>query len=167
MRVHDPRRFAEVLLAEDKGWSEAKVGSLLTGGSEVRAHHAHPRARDLLHGAVDDNGKLQTFGDLYGLDDSRGRQPFRQESPVRDASIRRRNGCEPAAGYARASAPATILRAINSGRGDLEYFLALSARPSVRLICLWPEAAAARSALKSLLAGEVQTTSTDSDHVCA
>ena len=32
MRVHEPRRLAEILLAEDKGWSEAKVGAMWSSG---------------------------------------------------------------------------------------------------------------------------------------
>ena len=39
MRVHEPRRLASILLAEDKGWSEAKVGSLFNGDSEVQLVH--------------------------------------------------------------------------------------------------------------------------------
>ena len=32
MRVKNPRRLAEVLLAEDKGWSSSQVGSAIAGG---------------------------------------------------------------------------------------------------------------------------------------
>jgi hypothetical protein len=67
MRVHEPRRFAELLLAEDKGWSAEKVGSMFSGG-EVQLNKHIPVHVTYFTARVDDNGKLQTYGDFYGLD---------------------------------------------------------------------------------------------------
>ena len=58
MRVHEPRRLAEVLLAEDKGWSEAKVGSLLNSGGEVQLDKHIPVHVTYFTARVDDKGKL-------------------------------------------------------------------------------------------------------------
>ncbi len=67
MRVHEPRRFAELLLAEDKGWSAEKVGSMFSGG-EVQLDKHIPVHVTYITMRVDDNGQLQTYGDFYGLD---------------------------------------------------------------------------------------------------
>lgn len=67
MRVHEPRRFAELLLAEDKGWSAEKVGSMFSGG-EVQLDKHIPVHVTYFTTRVDDNGQLHTFGDFYGLD---------------------------------------------------------------------------------------------------
>ena len=77
MRVEHPRRLATVLLAEDKGWSEAKVGGLFTGDSqEVRLSTHIPVHVTYFTAMVDNEGKLRTFGDLYGLDDRVGAALF-------------------------------------------------------------------------------------------
>jgi murein L,D-transpeptidase YcbB/YkuD len=69
MRVGDPRRLAEVLLAEDKGWSKEKVASLFAGGtSEVQLDTTIPVHTTYFTAMVDFKGNLRTFGDLYGLD---------------------------------------------------------------------------------------------------
>ncbi len=68
MRVHEPRRLAEVLLAEDKGWSDAKVQSMFASGGEVALDKHIPVHVTYFTARVDDNGKLQTYGDFYGLD---------------------------------------------------------------------------------------------------
>jgi hypothetical protein len=68
MRVHEPRRLAEVLLAEDKGWSSEKVGSMFSSGGEVALAKHIPVHVTYMTARVDENGKLQTYGDFYGLD---------------------------------------------------------------------------------------------------
>lgn len=68
MRVHEPRRLAEVLLAEDKGWSAAKVGAMFSSGGEVALEKHIPVHITYMTARVDDNGQLQTYGDFYGLD---------------------------------------------------------------------------------------------------
>jgi murein L,D-transpeptidase YcbB/YkuD len=69
MRVGNPRRLAEVLLAEDKGWPAEKVASLFGGGSQEVELTSHiPVHVTYFTAMVDYQGKLRTFGDLYGLD---------------------------------------------------------------------------------------------------
>lgn len=68
MRVHEPRRLAEVLLAEDKGWSSAKVGAMFSSGGEVALDKHIPVHITYMTARVDENGQLQTYGDFYGLD---------------------------------------------------------------------------------------------------
>ena len=68
MRVHQPRRLAEVLLAEDKGWSEAKVSAMWNSGGEVALDKHIPVHVTYFTARVNDNGKLETYGDFYGLD---------------------------------------------------------------------------------------------------
>ncbi len=69
MRVGDPRRLAEVLLAEDKGWSKEKVDGMFAGGSQEVALQTHiPVHNTYFTAMVDYQGELRSFGDLYGLD---------------------------------------------------------------------------------------------------
>jgi L,D-transpeptidase YcbB len=69
MRVEHPRRFAAVLLAEDKGWPEAKVGTLFNGDTQEVGLSAHiPVHVTYFTAIVDYQGNLRTFRDLYGLD---------------------------------------------------------------------------------------------------
>lgn len=69
MRIEEPRRFAEVILGEDKGWSPDKVRSMFNGYSSTVALDKHiPVHVTYITARVDDNGKLRTYGDVYGLD---------------------------------------------------------------------------------------------------
>ncbi len=70
MRVQNPRRLAEVLLAEDKGWSSAQVGHAIAGGStqEVTLAKQIPVHVTYFTAVVDDDGRLKTYGDIYGHD---------------------------------------------------------------------------------------------------
>lgn len=68
LRVHHPRRFAEVLMAQDKGWSESQVANMFSRGGEVALSTHIPVHITYMTARVDDNGKLHTFGDFYGLD---------------------------------------------------------------------------------------------------
>jgi L,D-transpeptidase YcbB len=68
MRVHEPRRLAEVILAEDKGWSADKVQSMFSSGGDVALDKHIPVHVTYFTARVDENGKLQTYGDFYGLD---------------------------------------------------------------------------------------------------
>jgi L,D-transpeptidase YcbB len=74
--VHEPARLAEVLLAEDKGWSAAKVQSMFASGGEVALDKHIPVHITYFTARVDDNGKLQTYGDFYGLDSRVGAALF-------------------------------------------------------------------------------------------
>ena len=69
MRVEEPRRLAEILLAEDKGWSPEKTRSMFNGYSaEVPLDTHIPVHVTYMTARVDSDGKLHTFGDFYGLD---------------------------------------------------------------------------------------------------
>ena len=82
MRVADPRRLAAVLLAQDKGWSEQQVGSLLNGGTrEVELTTRIPVHVTYFTAMVDHQGNLRTFGDVYGLDTRMGANLFGGKVP--------------------------------------------------------------------------------------
>ena len=68
MRVEEPLRTAQVILAEDKGWSEDKVSELYRGGNSITLDKPIPVYLVYFTARVDDDGKLQTFGDIYGND---------------------------------------------------------------------------------------------------
>jgi murein L,D-transpeptidase YcbB/YkuD len=82
MRVGNPQRLAEVLLAQDKGWSEQQVGSFWNGGSrEVALSTRVPVHMTYFTAMVDREGKLRTFGDLYGIDTRMGAALFGKTVP--------------------------------------------------------------------------------------
>jgi hypothetical protein len=82
MRVADPLRLAAVLLAQDKGWSEQQVGSLLSGGTrEVELTTRIPVHVTYFTAMVDPQGNLRTLGDLYGLDTRMGASLFGGKVP--------------------------------------------------------------------------------------
>ncbi len=92
MRVGDPRRLAEVLLAEDKGWSKEKVASLFAGGTqEVALTTPIPVYNTYFTAMVDYKGNLRSFGDLYDLDARVGRallgRNVRFETPSYGAEV--------------------------------------------------------------------------------
>ena len=89
MRVEEPRRTAEVILAEDKGWSSEKVAELWDSGSNsVTLDKPMPVYLVYFTARVDDDGRLVTYGDIYGNDDRvmsalRG-HPVRYTAPEAD-----------------------------------------------------------------------------------
>lgn len=70
VRMERPEQFAAALLAEDKGWSAAKVKSLWNGGRDgaVSLDAKIPVHMTYFTAMVDEKGKLSTYADLYGLD---------------------------------------------------------------------------------------------------
>jgi murein L,D-transpeptidase YcbB/YkuD len=69
VRVRNPRRMAEILLGEDKGWDAAKVEDLILNGppnNEVPIEHKIDVHITYFTAWVDDNGELQTARDVYG-----------------------------------------------------------------------------------------------------
>jgi murein L,D-transpeptidase YcbB/YkuD len=69
LRVRNPLRLAEVLLAEDKGWDGAKIAELARSGplnNEVAIERAIPIHLVYFTAWVDDGGRLQSFRDVYG-----------------------------------------------------------------------------------------------------
>ena len=70
MRVQNPRRLAEVLLAEDQGWTAAQVGNALAGGAthDVTLNKQIPVHVTYFTAVVEEDGRLKTFNDIYGHD---------------------------------------------------------------------------------------------------
>lgn len=69
MRVRDPRRLAEILLNEDKGWDAAKVDALIDHGpenNEVQIDRPIPVHVTYFTAWVDDSGETQMAADVYG-----------------------------------------------------------------------------------------------------
>ncbi len=68
IRVNDPMRFAEVLLEQDKGWDRDRAAQArrssetVTLDSHVWVHSVY------LTMWAEDDGRIVTFGDVYGLD---------------------------------------------------------------------------------------------------
>jgi murein L,D-transpeptidase YcbB/YkuD len=69
MRVQEPRKTAEVILAEDKGYSPDKVGQLWDSGASVTLDKEVPVYLVYFTARVGDDGRLATFPDVYGNDD--------------------------------------------------------------------------------------------------
>lgn len=68
MRVEEPRRTAEVILQEDKGFSPDKVGELWNSGANVTLSKPVPVYLVYFTARVEDDGHLATFADIYGND---------------------------------------------------------------------------------------------------
>jgi murein L,D-transpeptidase YcbB/YkuD len=70
IRMEKPGRLAEVLLKEDKGWDAQKVEDLIDKGydSAVNLDHPVPVHTTYFTAAVDDQGKVTSFSDVYALD---------------------------------------------------------------------------------------------------
>jgi L,D-transpeptidase YcbB len=70
VRMQKPRQFAEVLLAEDQKLEASKVKELWDKGVNraVSVEQKLPVHTTYFTAVVDDEGKISTFGDLYGID---------------------------------------------------------------------------------------------------
>jgi murein L,D-transpeptidase YcbB/YkuD len=68
MRVGEPRRTAEVILQEDKGYSPEKVGELWNSGADVTLSKPVPVYLVYFTARVNEEGRLETFSDIYGND---------------------------------------------------------------------------------------------------
>lgn len=69
MRVDQPLKFAELLLAEDKGWSADKVSSMMSSSTnDITLTTPVPVYLTYFTARADADGNLQTFADLYGHD---------------------------------------------------------------------------------------------------
>jgi hypothetical protein len=69
LRLRNPMKIAELVLAEDKGWDAAKVQSTMRSGSdnnEVVMEKKIPMHLVYFTAWVDDAGQLKTFSDIYG-----------------------------------------------------------------------------------------------------
>jgi murein L,D-transpeptidase YcbB/YkuD len=78
IRVHQPDRLATLLLAVDQGWSAQKVKTMLatSNNSTVTLNRPMPVHLTYLTAVVDEQGKVQTFADIYGLDYKMGAALF-------------------------------------------------------------------------------------------
>jgi len=78
VRMQDPKRFAELLLAEDKDWPASKVDTLWEKGvnSSVTLDEGPPVHTTYFTAIVDEKGKVATSEDLYGLDRKHARALF-------------------------------------------------------------------------------------------
>jgi murein L,D-transpeptidase YcbB/YkuD len=69
LRLRNPMRMAELVLAEDKGWDAARVNETLTEGprnNEIVIDHKIPVHLVYFTVWVGDDGRLQTYRDIYG-----------------------------------------------------------------------------------------------------
>jgi L,D-transpeptidase YcbB len=70
IRMENPGKLAEILLAEDKGWDAKKIDDLINKGNNtpVNLDRPIPVHTTYFTAMVDDQGKVRTFADIYGLD---------------------------------------------------------------------------------------------------
>ena len=70
VRMERPNLFAEVLLAEDKGWMASQVKDLWDNSvnNPVTLDHEIPVHMTYFTAVVDETGKVTIFADLYALD---------------------------------------------------------------------------------------------------
>lgn len=69
LRLRNPLRVAELVLADDKGWDAAKVAELAKSGplhNEVLIEKRIPMHVAYFTAWVDDKGTLKTYSDIYG-----------------------------------------------------------------------------------------------------
>jgi len=69
MRIRNPQRMAEILLAEDKGWDAAKIADLIKNGpgnNEVEIDRQIPVHVTYFTAWIDAEGKTQSASDVYG-----------------------------------------------------------------------------------------------------
>ena len=123
MRVQNPVRFAEVLLQHDKGLTPEQVRAMVPRGTNVTLSTQIPVHSVYFTAVADENGKVKTFGDLYGMDSrvasalegrsiavaSRGEAAAggevgqasrgeRKQTPRKEAAVQRRGDSNPFAG---------------------------------------------------------------------
>jgi murein L,D-transpeptidase YcbB/YkuD len=92
MRVQNPVKLAEVILARDRGFTASDVQGYVRRGGEIKLTTPIPVHITYFTAVVDDDGKVQYFGDIYGLDSRvasalEGRQVvFRPSAGMPDAA---------------------------------------------------------------------------------
>jgi L,D-transpeptidase YcbB len=122
VRMEKPNRFAEVVLAEDKGWSASQVKELWDNSvnSPVTLDHKIPVHMAYFTAVVDETGKVATYADLYGLDNKLALALFGNATgfPLPPPETTR-----PQAEEADASAPVKRSAASNDITGSLQGFL--------------------------------------------
>jgi murein L,D-transpeptidase YcbB/YkuD len=68
IRVQDPMKFARLMLAEGNGLDARGVEQAIAGGGEVKLKEPIPVHITYLTAVADADGRISTFGDLYGHD---------------------------------------------------------------------------------------------------
>jgi murein L,D-transpeptidase YcbB/YkuD len=70
MRTQNPVRFAEVLLAHDKGMSSAQIQQIVSSGetNEIQLRNRIPVHIAYFTAEADEKGRVRTYPDIYGLD---------------------------------------------------------------------------------------------------
>jgi murein L,D-transpeptidase YcbB/YkuD len=69
MRVRDPLKLAELVLAEDRGWTASRVTAAVRNGpkdNQINLINKVPVHMTYFTAWVDDDGKVKTFADIYG-----------------------------------------------------------------------------------------------------
>ncbi|MGH6866662.1 MAG: L,D-transpeptidase family protein [Methyloceanibacter sp.] len=83
IRVREPDRLAALLLAEDKGWPAGQVKSMLArnASSVVKLNRPVPVHLTYFTAVVDEQGRLSTYADIYGIDNRMAPAMF--DNPVK------------------------------------------------------------------------------------
>lgn len=68
MRVQNPVKLAEVILAYDKGYDAAKTADFAKRGGEIKLSKRVPVHITYFTAVADEDGSVKHFADLYGLD---------------------------------------------------------------------------------------------------
>jgi len=70
MRIRNPRKLAEILLAKDSGWTPGRVGSAIQSKANQRVNLKHkiPVHITYFTAQVRPDGSVRYFGDIYGHD---------------------------------------------------------------------------------------------------
>ncbi len=70
VRVRNPRKLAEIILARDRGWSSGNVGAAIQRGKNqhVNLNNPIPVHMTYFTARVEKDGKITYFGDVYGHD---------------------------------------------------------------------------------------------------
>lgn len=68
IRVNNPRRFAEILLGEDRGWSPGRVEQAQGAGENITLEKSIPVYMTYFTALAEAGGKVSTYGDVYGHD---------------------------------------------------------------------------------------------------
>ena len=69
LRLRNPMKMAELVLAEDKGWDAARSNETMSDGprnNEIVIEKKIPMHLVYFTAWVDEDGKVRTFGDIYG-----------------------------------------------------------------------------------------------------
>ena len=69
MRVRDPLKLAEMVLAEDRGWTASRITAAVNKGpkdNQITLSAKVPVHMTYFTAWVDEDGKLKTFSDIYG-----------------------------------------------------------------------------------------------------